>query len=122
MSLVLMMLPKRPVIFPNEAPNLGGFISSTTVVRGDWWRLGQIKPGDVVKLRRISSKDAKVLRLRIVKFLDDIEGFVTNGGTAAGSPLQPLDMRAPTSEYSQAVLKEIPATSDTPRVTYRQVN
>ena len=31
-----------PCIFPVDCPDFGGFVSSTTIVRGEWWRLGQL--------------------------------------------------------------------------------
>ncbi|KKK15430.1 hypothetical protein ARAM_006433, partial [Aspergillus rambellii] len=51
-----------PVVFSQDAPDLGGFISSHTIVKGDLWKLGQVKAGDTLMFRATSLEDALVIR------------------------------------------------------------
>ena len=34
-----------PCLFPIDRPDLGGFVLSTTIIKADYWRLGQMKAG-----------------------------------------------------------------------------
>ncbi|CEN62479.1 Putative Acetyl-/propionyl-coenzyme A carboxylase alpha chain [Aspergillus calidoustus] len=61
-----------PVIFPQDAPDLGGFVSSHTIVKGDLWKLGQVKAGDKLKFRATSLADALSTRNKLEKFVNDI--------------------------------------------------
>lgn len=38
-----------PVILGPDGPSLGGFVCPVTVVAGDLWKLGQLRPGDTVR-------------------------------------------------------------------------
>ncbi|KAH3255526.1 hypothetical protein KXW23_009426 [Aspergillus fumigatus] len=60
-----------PVIFPQDAPDFGGFVSSHTIVKADLWKLGQVKAGDTLKFRAVSLADALEARrdLESVKVL-----------------------------------------------------
>jgi urea carboxylase len=39
-----------PIVLGPDGPSLGGFVCPVTVVRGDRWKLGQLSPGDTVRL------------------------------------------------------------------------
>ena len=39
-----------PILLGPDGPSLGGFVCPVTVVRGDRWKLGQLSPGDTVRL------------------------------------------------------------------------
>ncbi|KAI9708108.1 MAG: hypothetical protein M1820_004312 [Bogoriella megaspora] len=67
-----------PCIFPVDCPNFGGFVSSTTVVRADWWKLGQIKAGDTMRYIRVSLEDALAARKELEQTLENIESAVRN--------------------------------------------
>ncbi|KAL4873899.1 hypothetical protein BDV12DRAFT_182200 [Aspergillus spectabilis] len=60
------------VIFPQDAPDLGGFGSRHTIVRGDFWKLGQVKAGDNLKFRATSLKDALAARNDLERFIADV--------------------------------------------------
>lgn len=57
------------VIFPVDAPSIGGLLCLSTFVCADFWRLGQVRPGDTVKLKRISFEQALDLSARIEDFV-----------------------------------------------------
>ncbi|OGE50922.1 hypothetical protein PENARI_c015G08798 [Penicillium arizonense] len=65
-----------PCIFPVDAPDLGGFISSTTIVKASLWRMGQLKSGDTIQYRRVSLKDALRARVELEQFLESVSAVV----------------------------------------------
>ncbi|KAJ6161525.1 hypothetical protein N7485_009755 [Penicillium canescens] len=65
-----------PCIFPVDAPDLGGFISSTTIVKASLWRMGQLKSGDTIQYRRVSLKDALRARAELEQFLESVSAVV----------------------------------------------
>src|SRR5205085_7459173 len=38
-----------PVILGPDGPSLGGFVCPATIVHGDLWKIGQLKPGDTIR-------------------------------------------------------------------------
>ena len=51
-----------PIILGPDGPSLGGFVSPAAVAQGEMWKLGQLKPGDKVRLRGVSLEDAAQLK------------------------------------------------------------
>ena len=47
-----------PCIFPLDSPNFGGFVSSTTIIRAEFWKMGQMKAGDSMQYTRVSVEEA----------------------------------------------------------------
>lgn len=47
-----------PVILGPDGPSLGGFVCPVTVVRDEWWKLGQLRPGDTVQFVRAGASSA----------------------------------------------------------------
>ncbi|KAL8635552.1 MAG: hypothetical protein Q9228_006965, partial [Teloschistes exilis] len=109
-----------PCIFPVDCPDFGGFVSSTTIVKADYWRLGQLKAGDTMQYRAVSLEDALTMRDRLDDFIHSIEK-----GCAAGSgfdQIEPLDYtKLPTSkDTGKAVIHQIEAKGNQPTTSYRQ--
>ncbi|MEV4420756.1 biotin-dependent carboxyltransferase family protein, partial [Patulibacter sp. NPDC049589] len=46
----IMLSGDTPIIVGPDGPSLGGFCAPLCVVRGDRWKLGQLRPGDAVTL------------------------------------------------------------------------
>ena len=112
-----------PCIFPVDCPDFGGFVSSTTIVRGEWWRLGQMKAGDTLQYRQVSVEQALNMRRRVDDFIDQI-AKVCAGGTTFKS-IEALDYdRLPFSAKSekpgQGIIQQIEARGNQPLTTYRQ--
>jgi urea carboxylase len=42
-----------PILLGPDGPSLGGFVCPATVVAGERWKLGQLRPGDTVRLVRL---------------------------------------------------------------------
>ncbi|GIG38824.1 urea carboxylase [Cellulomonas phragmiteti] len=55
-----------PILLGPDGPSLGGFACPVTVVVGHRWKLGQIRPGDTVRLVPVPEVTADVLRTSIV--------------------------------------------------------
>ncbi|MDT3397851.1 5-oxoprolinase/urea amidolyase family protein [Streptomyces sp. B1866] len=53
-----------PVLLGPDGPSLGGFVCPATVVSGERWKLGQLRPGDTVRFVPVSEEAAAVLRRR----------------------------------------------------------
>ena len=51
-----------PIILGPDGPSLGGFVSPAAVAQGELWKLGQLKPGDKVRLRAVSIGQAAELK------------------------------------------------------------
>jgi hypothetical protein len=98
----------------------GGLATTTTIVRADFWRLGQCRPGDKVQFKRITWNSALELRQRTEKFIHQIQQFVN--GSIAESDLEPLNIDLP-GEWDETILHEIPAdeVKGTVHVKFRQV-
>jgi urea carboxylase len=44
-----------PILLGPDGPSLGGFVCPATVVTGDRWKLGQLRPGDTVRFNPIAA-------------------------------------------------------------------
>ena len=47
-----------PVILGPDGPSLGGFVCPATLVKAELWKLGQLRPNDRVRFRRLSPQEA----------------------------------------------------------------
>ncbi|KAL4913518.1 allophanate hydrolase subunit 2-domain-containing protein [Aspergillus aurantiobrunneus] len=111
-----------PVIFPQDAPDLGGFVSSHTIVKGDLWKLGQVKAGDSLKFRATSLKDALSVRNDLEIFISGIVQCCQDGGGFGA--INPLTSSLPpamiASTRGSGIVHQIPEKGNQPRVSYRQ--
>lgn len=47
-----------PVILGPDGPSLGGFVCPATIVKAELWKLGQLRPGDKVRFKRLMPAEA----------------------------------------------------------------
>ena len=47
-----------PVILGPDGPSLGGFVCPATIIAAELWKMGQLKPGDTVRFKRVTREDA----------------------------------------------------------------
>ncbi|MDP8986686.1 MAG: 5-oxoprolinase/urea amidolyase family protein [Pseudomonadota bacterium] len=47
-----------PVILGPDGPSLGGFVCPATVVKAELWKLGQLRPNDRIRFKRLTPDDA----------------------------------------------------------------
>lgn len=112
-----------PCIFPVDCPDLGGFVSSTTIVKAEFWKMGQMKAGDTMQFHRISLNDALALREKLDAFVNRIASACSRDGSFDSiAPLSYSSLSASTlaGDYGKAVLYEIQAQDDQPLTRYRQ--
>ncbi len=53
-----------PVILGPDGPSLGGFVCPAVVVASERWKLGQLRPGDTVRLVRLVARTGRGERRR----------------------------------------------------------
>ncbi len=105
-----------PVILGPDGPSLGGFVCPAVVAAAERWKLGQLSPGDRVRLVPWSAEAACVA--------DRQRGRLARRGRWIGS--NPSPGRRGTRRSSaavaldDAVLARLEATDTRPEVTYRQ--
>ncbi|KAL2838912.1 allophanate hydrolase subunit 2-domain-containing protein [Aspergillus pseudoustus] len=111
-----------PVIFPQDAPDLGGFVSSHTIVKGDLWKLGQVKAGDRLRFRATSLEDALSTRIKLERFIYDIVQCCRE--EADFSAVTPLDFSLPPAMTAEnrgsGIVYQIQEQGKQPMVSYRQ--
>ncbi|KAL8720549.1 MAG: hypothetical protein Q9225_002595 [Loekoesia sp. 1 TL-2023] len=108
-----------PCIFPVDCPDFGGFVSSTTIVKADYWRLGQMKAGDTMQYRPVSLEDALAMRTRVNDFIEGIQNCVD--GSSFDQIEAPDYSTLPASkDVGKAVIHLIEANGSQPKTSYRQ--
>jgi len=55
----VMLSGDTPVVVGPDGPSLGGFVVAATVISTDRWKLGQLRPGDGVRLVAVSAEHAE---------------------------------------------------------------
>ncbi|TEA17660.1 Urea amidolyase [Colletotrichum sidae] len=60
------------VILACDGPSLGGFVVFCVVASAEMWKLGQLRPGDRVKLRTISVEEALALQSALEESIDNL--------------------------------------------------
>ena len=112
-----------PCLFPIDCPDFGGFVSSTTIVKADYWRLGQMKAGNKLKFCRVSLEDAIAKRSEVEEFVSMVDACCR--GKSSFDDTFPLKYQgSPPSTESQnwgsAIVHQIPEKGNQPLVSYRQ--
>jgi len=64
-----------PVILGPDGPSLGGFVCPVTVVNAELWKLGQLRPDDRVRFRRLTPEAAAELEAAQDLAVDRLQGF-----------------------------------------------
>ena len=95
-----------PVVLGPDGPSLGGFVCPAVVVAAERWKLGQLRPGDKVRFRRVSRAGAAALRARQDAWVK----------TLSPGPLAADD--GPADETP--ILVDLPATAAHPGLVIRQ--
>lgn len=109
----------EPVIFPVDCPDFGGFICSLTVIKGDMWKVGQLRSGDHVQFRRVTLESALECRRRNEDFLEKLALAVQSGSWDDAVAFDSTTLGAEASDPGLDLAKRIEATSSSPEVSYR---
>ncbi|EMF15998.1 pyruvate carboxylase subunit A [Sphaerulina musiva SO2202] len=105
-------------IFALDCPNFGGFVSSATCIRADYYKLGQLKAGDTLRYQRVSLQEALALRQNVTDYIEGISKAIVTGNFDPVQPLRPSFEAS--GKYGKAVLWERAASGTQPQVRYRQ--
>ena len=98
-----------PIILGPDGPSLGGFVCPATIVQTELWKMGQLRPGDRVRFRRISQGEAEQLEQRQEQLL------LTLQPQAEVMPSDPAQVAA-----TGPVVATLPAAGERPSVVYRR--
>ena len=93
-----------PVILGPDGPSLGGFVCPATIVGAEIWKMGQLKAGDLVRFRRLSSDQAERLRVQVEKCVETLTGTLP---------------ALPATNDEDAVISNRPAAKGAPAVVCR---
>lgn len=98
----------EPVILTCDGPSLGGFVCQAVVAEAEMWKIGQVKPGDLVQFVPITYETAKALKLSQDKVISDLDGsFPTYEGDII-------------AEAEDPILATVAKTLSSPKIVYRQ--
>ncbi len=61
-----------PVILGPDGPSLGGFVCPATIVQAELWKMGQLRPGDRVRFKRLTLNVAQQLEAAQEKFIEHL--------------------------------------------------
>ncbi|KAM3477208.1 hypothetical protein MY5147_002810 [Beauveria neobassiana] len=103
------------VIFPADAPSLGGFITSHVIPRADLYKIGQLKPGDKFRFAPITLQSAMTLRQGQEAYIRYVKCLAA-GGSPSETPVR-LQLQAECIKSSTASTAVIGTHKD---VTIRQ--
>jgi urea carboxylase len=73
-----------PVILGPDGPSLGGFVCPATIVDAELWKIGQLRPGDLIRFRAISAQQASTMERDLDSAIESLSGHW---------PALPLDAR-----------------------------
>ncbi|GGC01450.1 urea carboxylase [Oxalicibacterium flavum] len=96
-----------PVILTRDGPSLGGFVCAATIVKGELWKVGQVKPGDRIRFVEMTFDEALALEQRQDAFLDDWDA----------SRMRPALL---SPERGSPILFEQAASGERPKTVFRQ--
>ena len=98
-----------PIILGPDGPSLGGFVCPATIAAAELWKMGQLRPGDAVRFRRLTPDEARHAEDRL-----EAEIAMLAPANAAGLP-PPSGTGA-----DHCIVGEIPEEPGKPRVVYRR--
>ena len=81
-----------PILLGPDGPSCGGFVCPAVVVSAERWKLGQLRPGDTVRFKRIDASEAEDLagqqRRLITDFVPSAKPAAQNRSPAAGAIIE----------------------------------
>ncbi|KAJ3950374.1 uncharacterized protein N0V96_001518 [Colletotrichum fioriniae] len=77
------------VILTCDGPSLGGFVVFCVVASAEMWKLGQLRPGDKVKLQPIGVDDALFLEAALERSIAELTPLAVDVTPLANSPTTP---------------------------------
>ena len=100
-----------PVILTKDGPSLGGFVCPVTIVKAELWKVGQVKPGDKIRFKRLSFDAALALELSTDRAIENLS-------------VQPEVLLSPIvkpeNTISDCIVAALSPEGSRPLVSYRQ--
>ncbi|OXR49164.1 urea carboxylase [Pusillimonas sp. T2] len=100
-----------PIILTKDGPSLGGFVCPVTIAKAELWKVGQVKPGDLIRFHPLTYDQAVLLQLR------QEEAIATLSAPPEGIASVPV---AQADALASTIVAQLPAQGHHPRITYRQ--
>jgi urea carboxylase len=100
-----------PVILTRDGPSLGGFVCPVTIIKSELWKVGQVKPGDRIRFKRLGFDTALGMEHTQDQAIESL---------SVVTPAAPLSVPEPDHGLSACILASLPQTGSRPLVTYRQ--
>lgn len=111
----------EPAIFPADCPDFGGFVVPFTVIKADYWKLGQLRAGNKVTFHPVSLDTALERRRFTDKFIHNVVANLSSADLGRVQGLDGLPVQAAAPPVVQpAVLHLLEEKSSRPKVSYRQ--
>jgi urea carboxylase len=108
-----------PVILGPDGPSLGGFVCPATLVKAELWKLGQLRPNDRVRFRRLTPAEALRAELAQQALIETLQPAAVAARAAATRAAVGADAEA--AEVLDApIVAAIPAHAAAPAVVYRR--
>ncbi|CEQ42611.1 SPOSA6832_04453 [Sporobolomyces salmonicolor] len=110
-----------PVLLAQDAPDCGGLICVVGVVTADWWKMGQMRPGDTFRFVEPTLDCLPEHAAQQTAWLKSIETAASASSSATLLPF-PLDLQIGEKARTDGLLKIIEAEEqdDGARMTFRQ--
>ncbi len=100
-----------PVILTKDGPSLGGFVCPVTIVKAELWKVGQVKPGDKIRFKRLSFDTALAMELSIDRAIESL---------SVQPAVLPIPIVKPENTISECIVASLPPKGSRPLVSYRQ--
>lgn len=113
----------EPAIFPADCPDFGGFVCPFTVIKAEYWKLGQLRAGNKVKFHPVSVEHALQYRRETEGLVHKISQAWSSQGSLEGIQERLETLSVPPAKptaVQPAILKLLEETPSRPKVTYRQ--
>ena len=101
-----------PIILSKDGPSLGGFVCPATIAKAEFWKVGQLRPGDTVRFTRMQFADALATERADDEAIRELSGEKFS--------LAPTIVTPPAPAENPAILHRLPASAANPGVIYRQ--
>lgn len=94
-----------PVILGPDGPSLGGFVCPATIVQAELWKMGQLRPGDTVRFKRLSQAQAERMEAEQDAAIASLAAPAAPALIADNGPLaEPVLHRTPETDNPVAVV------------------
>ena len=104
-----------PVILGPDGPSLGGFVCPVTVVKSELWKLGQLRPNNRVRFRRLTPDEAAFAEADQTIRLDTLQEVSAKRAAAGSRRVTPAGNGA-----DAAIVARLAPRNSRPAVIYRR--